>query len=60
MKQKSRAEYFRKRRESKGQFMVMVDKDELIRLDEALKSKGLSRAAWLRECIAEEVESGGR
>jgi len=58
MAQKSRAEYFRKRREIKGQFVVMVDKGILVRLDKVLKQKGLTRAAWLRERIAEEIGEG--
>jgi predicted DNA-binding protein len=55
MTPKSRAEYFRKRREIKGQFIVMVDKEILARLDKILKQKGLTRAAWLRKQIAEEI-----
>lgn len=53
---KSRAEYFRKRRETKAQFMAMVEKEELEKLDEVLKAKGISRVAWLRSCINREIE----
>ena len=58
MKKTSRAEYFRRRRETKGQFMVMVDKEILARFDAALAKKALSRAAWLRQKIAEDLQDG--
>jgi predicted HicB family RNase H-like nuclease len=56
MANKSRAEYFRKRRETKGQFMVLVDKPVLNKLDEVLRQRKLSRAEWLREKIEHELK----
>lgn len=50
---KSRAEYYRKRRETRRQFMVLMDKDELERFDSKLKEMGKSRAEWLREKVRE-------
>lgn len=56
---KSRAEYFRKRREMMGQFYVMIDKDMLEKLDIILKARKLSRTAWLKECIERELNNKG-
>ena len=53
MADKSRAEYYRKRRETRRQFMVLMDKDELERFDSKLKEMGKSRAEWLREKVRE-------
>lgn len=54
---KSRAEYFRKRRQEKGQFYAMTDKDLLEKLDIKLKARQISRTAWLMECIKRELDS---
>lgn len=51
MADKSRAEYYRKRRETRKQFMVLLDKVKLDRFDQKLKSMGKTRAEWLRETI---------
>ncbi len=56
---KSRAEYFRKRRQSIGQFYAMVDKDLLKKLDIRLKARLMSRTAWLLECIKREITEEG-
>lgn len=56
--EKSRAAYFRRRRETMGQFMAMVNKETLAALDGKLRGKGISRAAWLREKIRQELEEG--
>lgn len=53
--EKSRAEYFRKRRETRKQFMVLLDKELLDEFDKKVKSMGKTRAEWLREKIAEEL-----
>lgn len=53
MAEKSRAEYYRKRRETRRQFMVLLDKDKLERFDAKVKSMGMSRAEWLRQQIDE-------
>lgn len=55
MPPESRAEYFRKRRESVGQLNVSVSKEKLIALDEKLKSKGQSKTQWVNEKIDEEL-----
>ena len=55
MAEKSRAEYYRKRRETRKQFMVLLDKELLDEFDKKVKSKGMTRAEWLREKIAEEL-----
>jgi metal-responsive CopG/Arc/MetJ family transcriptional regulator len=53
--EKSRAEYYRKRRETRKQFMVLLDKELLERLDRKIRANGMSRAEWLRKKIAEEL-----
>ena len=55
MPHKSRAEYFRKRRETKGQFMAMIDKETLERLNNWLGESGKTKTAWLTEKIREEL-----
>lgn len=55
MAEKSRAEYYRKRRETRKQFMVLLDKELLERLDHKIRANGMSRAEWLRKKIAEEL-----
>lgn len=55
MVDKSRAEYFRKRREKFKQFVVMVDKEQVAALDEKLQERGITRTEWLRQKIREEI-----
>nr|DAG39615.1 MAG TPA: hypothetical protein [Bacteriophage sp.] len=55
MADKSRAEYFRKRRETQKMFAVMVDRETLERLDKKVASQGKTRSDWLREKISEEL-----
>lgn len=55
MADKSRAEYYRKRRETRKQFMVLMEKEKLERFDQKLKTLGKSRAEWLREKVDEEL-----
>ena len=55
MADKSRAEYYRKRRETRKQFMVLMDKEKLEHFDQTLKDMGKSRAEWLREKVDEEL-----
>ena len=52
---KSRAEYYRKRRETRKQFMVLMDKEKLEHFDQKLKDMGKSRADWLRVKVDEEL-----
>lgn len=51
----SRAEYFRKRRETIGQFNVPIARELLEALDEKLEEKGIGKTQWLREKIVEEL-----
>jgi hypothetical protein len=53
--EKSRADYFRERRKSLKQFIVMVDKDRFVRLDDKLKSQGKTKTEWLNAKIDEEI-----
>ena len=55
MQDESRADYFKKRRETIGQFSVSVHKDKLEALDEKLKEKNKTKTAWLNEKIDEEI-----
>jgi len=51
----SRAEYFRKRRETIGQFNVSVPVEKIRALEEKLKKKGRTKTQWLNEKIDEEL-----
>lgn len=53
--EKSRADYFKKRREKIGQFNVAVEKELLQALEEKLEENGKTKTAWLREKISEEL-----
>lgn len=51
----SRAEYFRKRRESVGQLNVSVPKEKLNELEKKLSEKGQTKTQWVNEKIDEEI-----
>lgn len=51
----SRAEYFRKRRESIAQLNVAVSKEKLTALEKKLESKGQTKTQWVNEKIDEEL-----
>lgn len=53
----SRADYFKKRRETIGQFNVSVPKDKLKSLEEKLSEKGKTKTEWLNEKIDEEISN---
>lgn len=53
--EKSRAEYFRQRREDKKNFSVYVDKDKAEKLENKLKAQNLTKAEWLNDIIEEEL-----
>lgn len=55
MAPESRAEYFRKRRETIGQLNVAVSKERLSALEEKLKSQGKTKTQWVNEKIDEEL-----
>lgn len=51
----SRADYFRERRKSIGQFNVSVPKEKLSKLEEKLTEQGKTKTQWLTEKIDEEI-----
>lgn len=55
MAEKSRAEYFRKRRQELKQVVIMVEKEKVQRLDDKLRQQGENRTTWLRRKIDEEI-----
>lgn len=55
MSPESRAEYFRKRRKSIGQFNVSIAKEKLDALTETLDAQGKTKTQWLNEKIDEEL-----
>lgn len=52
---KDGSEYFKKRRETIGQFSASVKREKLEALDKKLKEKGQTKTAWLNEKIDEEI-----
>ena len=52
---KSRAEYFRERRKTRKQFVVMLDKEEYEKLEKHIKSQGKTNVDWFREVIRKEL-----
>lgn len=55
MPPESGADYFKKRRETIGQFSVSVPRAKLDALTEVLKEKGQTKTQWLNEKIDEEI-----
>lgn len=53
---KSRAEYFKKRRENLKDFGVLVDRQKLETLEEKLKEQKKTKTQWLNEQINKELE----
>ncbi len=49
------SEYFKERRKTIGQFSVSVSREKLEKLDEKLKEKGITKTAWLKDKIDEEI-----
>lgn len=49
------AEYFRKRRETIGQFSVSVSREKLAALTEKLDKEKKTKTQWLNEKIDEEL-----
>lgn len=48
-------EYYRKRRETIGQFSVSISREKLKALTEKLNKKGKTKTQWLNEKIDEEI-----
>ncbi len=55
MADKSRAEYYRKRRETIGQFSVPVSREKLEALAKKLDAENKTKTKWLNEKIDEEL-----
>lgn len=55
MSPESRAEYYRKRRETIGQFSVPVSRAKLEALAEKLQQEQKTKTQWLNEKIDEEL-----
>lgn len=50
-----RAEYYRNRRETIGQFSVPLSREKLNALTEKLNRQGKTKTQWLREKVDEEL-----
>lgn len=48
-------EYYRKRRETIGQFSVPLSREKLNALTEKLKQEGKTKTQWLNEKVDEEL-----
>lgn len=55
MSPESRAEYYRKRRETIGQFSVPIAREKLNALTERLDQQSKTKTQWLNEKIDEEL-----
>lgn len=55
MVERKRADYFRERRKSIGQFNISVPREKLDALNKKLEEKGITKTAWLNEKIDEEI-----
>ena len=55
MAPESRAEYYRKRRETIGQFSVPLPREKLNALTEKLKEQNKTKTQWLNEKVDEEL-----
>lgn len=53
--EKSRAEYFKKRRESQKTFSVVLDREKMERFESKLNERGRTKTDWLNEKIDEEL-----
>lgn len=55
MAPESRAEYYRKRRETIGQFSVPLSREKLSALTEKLNAQNKTKTQWLNEKVDEEL-----
>lgn len=55
MVERKRADYFRERRKSIGQFNISVPREKLDALNKKLEEKGITKTAWLNAKIDEEI-----
>lgn len=56
MAEKSRADYFKKRRESRKAFNVLLDKNKLEEFEKRLDKINKTKSEWLNEKIDEEMK----
>ena len=52
---KSRADYFKQRRETRKHFSVLVDRQKAEAIERKLAEEGKTKTAWLEEKIDEEI-----
>ena len=57
MGSKSRAEYFRKRRENRKTFGALIDRNKAEKFEAILKKKSISKREWLESKIDEEINN---
>ena len=55
MSPESRAEYYRKRRETIGQFSVPLSREKLEALTKKLEGRDKTKTQWLNEKVDEEL-----
>ena len=55
MAEKSRADYFKKRRESRKSFSVLLDKKKAEKFEERLEIINKTKSQWLNDKIDEEL-----
>lgn len=55
MVDRKRAEYFKERRKTIGQFSVSVSRDKLEVFNKVLKERGETKTVWLNRKIDEEI-----
>lgn len=53
--EKSRADYFKKRRESQKTFSVSLDREKLERFEDKLQKNNQTKTEWLNQKIDEEL-----
>lgn len=53
---KSRADYFRKRRAERKGFSVLLPKEKVLKIEEWLKDHNKTKTQWLEEKIDEELK----
>ncbi len=52
---KSRADYFKQRRETRKHFSVLIDRQKAEAIERKLAEEGKTKTAWLEEKIDEEI-----
>ena len=55
MADKSRADYFRQRRETRKHFSVLIDRRKAEAIEQKLAEEGKTKTAWLEDKIDEEL-----